>query len=201
MSTAKKVGIGLGGIIVAVVAGGYLLPSQTILQRSIEIQAPIQTVFHLVNNLPENAKWSPWKDQDPTMTTQYSAKVEGVGATMSWDGQKMKKGQMVITDSKENESIVTDLDFGKQGKAQASWTFEPTQNGVKVSWNFMSDNGNNPIKRYIGALFVKPMLTTSYDKGLASLKRVAEDKAAVTTPAPAATDVQVPVAPSTKATN
>ncbi len=178
MSSAKKIGLGVVGVALVVVAGGYLLPAQTTVERSIEVQAPVQTVYHLVNNLKENEKWSTWKEQDPTVKTTYSAQAEGVGASSSWDGEKMKTGSMTITDAKENESIVLALDFGAQGKAQSAFSFEGTEKGTKVTWNFVSNNGNNPIKRYMGALVGKNMIGKAFDHGLENLKRVSEQTVA-----------------------
>jgi hypothetical protein len=183
MSSAKKIGLGVAGVALVVIAGGYLLPAQTRVERSVEVQAPVKTVYHLVNNLQENEKWSPWKDQDSTLKTTYSSQVEGVGASSSWDGEKMKTGSMTITDAKENESIVLALDFGSKGKAQSSFAFEGTEKGTKVTWSFVSDNGRNPIKRYMGALVAKNMIGKAFDHGLENLKRVSEENATAQQPA------------------
>jgi len=196
MASAKKIGLGVVGVLCVAIAGSYLLPSHTTVQRSVEVQAPIQTVYRLVNNLKENEKWSPWKEEDPTVKTTYSPQVEGVGASSSWDGEKMKTGSMTITEAKENESISLALDFGPRGKAQSSWTFEATEKGTRVTWAFESDNGNNPIKRYMGAFFAKAMIGKAFDRGLDNLRRVAEETAA-NTQVPA----DVPAADPTAATN
>ena len=196
MASAKKVGLGVIGVLCVAIAGSYLLPSNTTVERSVDIQAPVQTVYRLVNNLQENEKWSPWKDEDPTLKTTYSPQVEGVGASSSWDGEKMKTGSMTITEAKENESILLALDFGPRGKAQSSWKFEPIEKGTKVTWAFESDNGNNPIKRYMGAFFAKAMIGKVFDRGLDNLRRVAEETA-VNTQAPP----EVPAADPAAATN
>ena len=180
MLSAKKIGVGVVGVAVVIIAVGYLLPAQTKVERSVEVQAPVQTVYHLVNNLQENEKWSVWKDQDPTVKMTYSAQVEGVGASFSWDGEKMKTGSMTITDAKENESIVVAVDFGLMGKSQLSWAFEGTEKGTEVTCSFVSDNGRNPIKRYMGALVAKKMIGKAFDHGLENLKRVSEENVAAT---------------------
>lgn len=171
----RKVAIGLTILIMVVLAGGYLLPETTKLKRSIVINAPIQTVFGLVNNLKASETWSPWKDEDASMVTTYADVVEGVGAKSSWTSDDMGSGSMTIIDAKENEFIRLALEFGDQGVASSEWKFEPGNNGVIVTWAFETKNGANPIKRYISELLAKPMIEKSYDKGLGNLKRTAEE--------------------------
>ncbi|NDC83412.1 hypothetical protein EB093_07120 [bacterium] len=168
------VGVALG---VIVTASGWFLPSKTVVVRSITIQAPVQTVVYLVGHLPEHEKWSPWKAFDPTVKNTYSNPSHGVGASMTWRGEKIKTGSMTITDMREPQLIVAELDFGANGKAQSAWTFQPSDNGVNVTWSYEADNGNNPLKRYVALFFIKRKIADAFDLGLTNLKHVSEQVA------------------------
>ena len=66
---------------------------------------------------------------------------------------------MTITKSQPYSLIVTDLDFGDNGKAEGSVKFEDTGNAVIVAWSFNGDAGMNLVNRYFGAMldyFVGP---------------------------------------------
>ena len=63
------------------------------------------------------------------------------------------------------------------GEPLPSIKLEPSGTGSKVTWDFSSDLGFNPVLRYFGLGFDK-MVGPDYEAGLAKLKAVAETPAA-----------------------
>jgi hypothetical protein len=175
MKIVKRIVLGLLILIVVLVGVGLLLPRNYRVERSVVIQAPVDIVFDQVNDLKKNEAWSPWKD--PAMTITYSPVTAGVGATSSWESQKMGNGAQTIEESIPNQSIRTLLDFKEMGTANAHWTFASEGEGVKVTQAMTGDQGMNPVKRYFGLMMDK-MVGTQFEKGLASLKQVSEGIAA-----------------------
>ena len=65
MNVGKKIGIGVGGIVLLFLVIGMFLPAQRHLERAITINAPDSAVFKEVNSLQRWQNWSPWRGYRP----------------------------------------------------------------------------------------------------------------------------------------
>lgn len=94
---------------------------------------------------------------------------------MTWasDDPDVGSGSQEITAVDPPGRIEVLLDFGDQGTADAFFDLEPADAGTRVTWGFDTDFGYNVIGRYMG-LFFDQLLGPDYEKGLASLKTLAE---------------------------
>ncbi|RMA42689.1 SRPBCC family protein [Rhodophyticola porphyridii] len=175
MRLVRNLFIGLVVLAILLVAGAYLLPRNVIVERQITIDAPPEEVFPLVNSLRRGQEWSPWMALDPNVQVTHSGPEAGVGATMEWrsDEPSVGDGRQEIVESVENERVVTALDFGDMGTAEA-W-FDLAENGgnTTVTWGLDMDMGNNPIGRWMG-LTMDGLVGGDYETGLANLKALAE---------------------------
>jgi hypothetical protein len=175
MKIVKRIVVGLVIVIVVLLAIGLALPRTYKVTRSTTIQAPAEVVFDQVNDLKKNEAWSPWKD--PEMKVSYGEITAGKGAKTSWESKKMGNGSQTITESVPNQSIHNHLDFGSMGSAEVDWSFVPDGEGVKVTQTMTGDQGMNPVKHYF-ALMMDKMIGPYFDRGMASLKQVSEERAA-----------------------
>lgn len=175
MKWVKRIAGAIIAIVVILVAVAYILPRHVSAERSVTINAPAERVFPLVNDLEAFSTWSPWSKLDPNMQVSYSGPDSGVGQKMTWqsDHSSVGNGAQEIVESEENKRVVTALDFGSQGAANAAFDLEPDGDGTKVTWSFETDLGMNPIGRYFG-LVIGDWVGADYEKGLASLKQLAE---------------------------
>jgi effector-binding domain-containing protein/uncharacterized protein YndB with AHSA1/START domain len=171
----KKLVIIVVALVVALAAIGMLLPRNVHVERATTIDAPASTVYALVDGYRQFNKWSPWAELDPSAQYTYSGPTSGVGAKMSWvgDPKKVPSGSQEIIEAKPNQMIKTNLDFGDRGVSTVSFTLTPDGNGTKLTWGMDSDMGKGPIGRYFG-LFMDKMIGKDYERGLASLKKMAE---------------------------
>ena len=167
------------GVIVVVVvlfaAVGMLLPREVAVARSITIDAPPDAVFPHVNSLKATEAWSPWLSRDPETALSYEGPGEGVGSKMSWSSEHPNVGvgtQEIIT-SDTNKLVETALDFGDMGTAKAHFVLEEEGNGTKITWGFTSDNGYNPMMRWMG-LMMDSWVGGDYEQGLVNLKELVE---------------------------
>jgi len=165
--------VALGVVLLVVVGGGMLMPSQVSVSRDLVINAPAEKIFPHVANLKAFNKWSPWADMDPDMKVAFSGAEDGIGQVMSWQSTEMGEGSMTVTESTANERLVTALDFGQMGTASARFDLASDTGGTKVTWSMISELGNNPIARWFGPM-IKSDVSETYDKGLAKLRVVAE---------------------------
>lgn len=155
-------------IVLAIIA-----PSELVVEKSVTVQASPAAVFNQVVCFDKWPQWSPWDAMDPTNTNQYSDNPCGLDAWNSWTGEQTGTGKQVITDVRENEYIKTSLVFSEAPEPQVSeWFFETTNEGTKVTWNYIGTETSffrSPLN-----LMGKYFLSSAYESGLASLKKVAE---------------------------
>ena len=162
-------------IVVAVLAVvGFLLPRNTRVSRSITIDRPPSMVFATVNSFQLFPKWSPWQDLDPNMHQTAEGAREGVGAKLVWSGNdKVGSGTQLITASTANESVASDIDFGKMGVAKSTLLLAPAGSATRVTWTLDIDMGASPIAHYFG-LMMDRMIGKDYETGLSKLKTLVE---------------------------
>lgn len=166
----------IGAIVLLVLLIGFASPRKATMERSIIINASIDKVFPYLSSLKTFVDtWSPWTEKDPNAVHEFNDIPSGVGAFYSWKGEKKKvgEGSMKIIEFEENKRVRTLLHFKGQGEAYAGWTITENGDGVKVTWDFESDNGMNPIGRIFGR-FMDKFLGPDYQSGLDKLKKVAE---------------------------
>jgi len=177
MKTFKRIIIWLVVIIVALVIIAFLLPKSYKVERSVYIKANNQVIYDLVSNLGKWDLWEPWsKEMDSTVKYEFIGTDGQVGATMKWNGKKLKDGEMSITAIVPGQSVNYDLSFMKgTNKAQSAMILEPQGDSCKVTWSVEGNLGYNPINRYSG-LFMNKLMGPDFEKGLGKLKRISEER-------------------------
>jgi len=175
-------------LLIVLLGGAYLQPRIVHVERAVLVDRPPDAVFPLVNSLHRFNEWSPWQAYDPQMRMTYSGPESGVGARMEWSGNsKVGHGSQEITASDKDARVVSTIDFGEQGPAEAAFKLTPVAGQTQVSWSLEIDMGNNPIGRYMGLLMDRNV-GPDYERGLEQLKALAEKLPAS---APAAPDQAV----------
>ncbi|UZR92455.1 SRPBCC family protein [Chondrinema litorale] len=178
MQALKKIGIGIGVLVVLLLLVGLFLPEDSYMQRQIVINAPIETVFEEVNDFKNWEKWSPFVAMDPTIKITYGAETVGKGASYSWDGEETGSGEQFILDSSPNQTIETKVIFiegDSESMGFGHWQFKSVEDGVEVTWGF-STTATSYFEKYFGVL-MDPFLGGIFQDGLESLKKVTEAKA------------------------
>lgn len=162
-------------LILALVVIGMLLPREVSVARSIEIDAAAADVFPHVNSLKAMEAWSPWLSRDPEVKLTYNEVESGDGAAMEWASEQpdVGNGRQEIIESNLNESVVTALDFGEMGLAQAKFLLAEAQGATTVTWTLDTDMGAGPMGRWMG-LMMDSWVGSDYEAGLANLKALVE---------------------------
>jgi uncharacterized protein YndB with AHSA1/START domain len=146
------------------------------IQRAIDIAAPPEKIFALVNDFHGWVLWSPWEGIDPTLKRTYSGPDSGTGATYAWEGnKKVGSGRMEITQSVPASKIVIKLDFLKPFEAHniANFTLAARGSVTNVVWTM---TGQQPfIFRLITLFFdMDKSVGSDFARGLAKLAAEAE---------------------------
>lgn len=166
--------VGLALIYAALCALG---PANFNTVRSLEIDAPKNMIYNVVNDYKLWQKWSPWVEQDSTMVSKLGDQTIGVGASSSWTG-KDGEGKMVMLESVKGERIKNQLNFeGFDGNAYGIWDFKDEKGKTKVSWTMDNDTDLPFLMR--GMMLVvgaKGGMEKSFEKGLQNIKEIVEQQ-------------------------
>ena len=166
----------VAAIILAILLVAAMRPDGFSLSRSAEFHASPEKIFAELNDFKNWAKWSPWEPMDPNLQRNYSGAASGKGAKYAWVGnKKVGEGNMEITKSAPNSSILLDLNFLKPFKASnvTEFTIVPSGETTKLAWEM---RGPTPFMMKIMHLFMNmdKMVGKDFERGLANLKSVVE---------------------------
>jgi uncharacterized protein YndB with AHSA1/START domain len=172
----KKILLGLVGVVLALVAIGFVLPRETTFSRSVEIAAPADRIYSLVSAPKEWKKWSVWNQRDPNMEITYAGTESGTGAIWDWKSKQEGNGGMTFTSGEPGKRLAYELRFEGMNPSTGDLVLEPAGTGTKVTWSMKGDMGGSPINRWFG-VFLERMVAPDFEGGLANLKKLAESGA------------------------
>ena len=147
------------------------------MQREIDIKAPPDKIYPLVNDMHQWTAWSPWEKLDMAMTRSHSGAPAGKGAVYEWKGNKdVGRGRMEIIDTAAPSKVQIKLDFMEPFESQnvTDFTFQPTADGnTHVVWVM---RGPMPYISKLMSVFVSmdKMIGKDFETGLANMKAAAE---------------------------
>ena len=161
------------GLVVVLLAAGFLLPATYSAQRSVTINAPVDKVFPLVANHKEWKRWTVWNQRDPNMVMTYSGPEMASGSKWSWKSKSEGNGGMEFSAVEPNKRVGYILTMEDMTPATGDLKFVPDGTGTKVTWDMKGDAGMNPVFRWFG-LFMDKMVGPDFEGGLKNLKKLAE---------------------------
>jgi hypothetical protein len=175
--------IGVASVLVLFVAVVATRPSAYHVERKLEVAAPADLLFGVLNDLHQFAGvlflfGSPWEKRDPNMQKTFEGPAAGVGQSLRWSGNKeVGTGKMTIEESVPGQKVGIKLEFVKPmaSTATCALTLAGTPTGSFVTWS-MEGNHNFIGKAFGMFMDMDNMLGTDIEKGLAQLKTVAEAK-------------------------
>jgi len=168
-------------IVIAVIIGVFVVvvamqPTDFCITRTATMSAPPGVIFAQVNDLHKWEPWSPWEGVDPNLKRVFEGPSAGVGASYGWSGNnKAGEGRMTITESRPSDLIRIKLEFMRPFTAThaVEFTFKPQGNQTLAGWS-MSGKNNFISKAFVLLMNCDKMVGGQFEKGLASLKSVAE---------------------------
>ena len=168
-------------IVVVVVVLGVLglaafQPETFTVQRQINVSAPPDKPFALVNDFHRWGEWSPWEALDPAMKRSHAGPTSGPGAIYQWEGNKaVGAGRMEITGAQPATRVEIKLDFLRpfEGHNTSVFTLAPQGAATTVTWTM---TGPMPFVSKLMSVFVSmdKLIGKDFEAGLANLKVAAE---------------------------
>lgn len=174
MKILKRIIIWLVVILALLIVVAYLLPGTYKVERSALIKGDGDMIYNMVCDYHNWDFWTPWSMKDDSTLVEEIIGTCELGAVHRWDGEKMGKGEMVITELVPGEKIMWDLKFDNfDRKMIIGMYFEPEGDDWVVTWTAEGELGYNPLYRYYG-LMIDSELGGDYEKGLQSLAEFCE---------------------------
>jgi len=174
MKIIKIIGITILSIIAIILLIPMFLSSSFSVNRSVEIDAPKDSVYAYLSNFNNFSQWSPWARIEKGGLKDTVIGL-GVGSTYSWEGAQTGKGKMTLTGLEPN-LIKTKMEFIAPWVAEADvqWMLEPVGNKTKVTWTYSQGNLKY-FQRYFN-LTADKMLGGAFDQGFQFMKEGVEKK-------------------------
>ena len=164
------------GLIAALVAVAATRPDTFRVERSAIIAVPPAQLYARLADLRSFDDWSPWAKLDPAMQKTFSGPATGIGSAYAWEGNKnVGAGRMEIIELVPDRLLRMKLQFFRPFKAdnEAIYTLEPMDGGTRLTWAMTGPL--NLMARVMHLLMnMDRMVGGDFEKGLVSLKRVAE---------------------------
>ncbi len=180
MTTLMYIAVALAILIAIVVVLAAMRPNTFRVQRSIDINAPADKIFPLINDYRNWGAWSPYEHIDPAMQRTFSGAPSGKGSIYEWRGNKnIGHGRMEILDTAPPSKVVIKLDFFSPFEAHnmAEFTMQPKGSATHVTTNVTwAMHGPVPFMAKIIHMFMNMdrMVGGQFQQGLVSMKAVAE---------------------------
>jgi len=170
----------LAAAVAALLVFAATRPDTFTVQRSATIAAPAGRIFPHLDHFHRWPAWSPWEKLDPEMKRTFSGAESGVGAVYAWEGnKKVGRGRMEILESDPPSRLRIQLDFVEPFESHSTtvFTLAPEGGGTQVNWAM---HGNHNFATKVMCLFMNMdrMVGPDFERGLASLKAVAETEPA-----------------------
>jgi uncharacterized protein YndB with AHSA1/START domain len=170
------IAIVLAIVIVIVLILAATKPATFSVQRAIDIAAPPERIFPLINDFHQWGSWSPWEKKDPEMKRSFSGPQSGKGAVYGWEGNKnVGSGRMEILEASTPSKILIRLDFFTpfEGHNTAEFTIQPQGGASHVNWVM---RGPASFMSKLMQVFINldRMIGKDFEAGLSSLKTLSE---------------------------
>lgn len=179
MSTFMYIIVAIAAVIAIILIVAAMRPDTFRVQRSVDINAPAEKIFPLINDYKHWGSWSPYEKVDPAMQRTFSGAPSGKGSVYEWSGNKnVGHGRMEIMDAAPHSKIVIKLDFFSPFEAHntAEFTMQPKGSATNVTNVTWAMHGPVSYVAKIIHMFMNMdrMCGDQFQQGLASMKAVAE---------------------------
>lgn len=173
-SGVARKGVVVAGILAALMAcfliAGILLPGSVAVSRSIDIEAPPERIFPLLDAPSAWDSWTPWGE----IESRLDGPPAGTGARRVWDDPQLGSGSLTIvaTTPPSGVAYLVEVEDGAI-RFEGSFSIEIRGSTSRVTWSERVDLGWNPLLGWT-ALGMEESQGLQLEESLARLKEQAE---------------------------
>lgn len=124
---------------------GLALSGEWQAEAALEVAAPPEAVYPLLEDLRRWDEWTLWGDVEST----FAGAPRGTGAVRSWKTEEFGSGNIQITDAQELTHVLYEVDVDEGSlKIFGRLELEATPAGTLIRWEESGDFGWNPLMGY-----------------------------------------------------
>jgi hypothetical protein len=172
----KKVLIACAALIAVLWIVVSMQPTEYRVERSAQMQASPDMIWAHISDFNTWRTWQPWWKSSQKITVDGTPGI--VGHKSSWEGEKMGKGRMEITDVEQPNHLGLKLLAIEPMAGEATLAFDLAEgnDGTKVTWSM--DGTNDFVDKFFSLVMnMDEMIGSKYKEGLADLKAIVEAEA------------------------
>jgi hypothetical protein len=165
----------LAVIFTLIVVAGLFIPRTQTFSCTAAIQADHRRVYALLEDLEAWQQWSAWSIlNDASLRIVMGDKSHGKQAGFTWEGPKMGKGQLDITEAYPYTRLVVHTQFkNRRFRVQHDIHLRGEKNNCQINWTATVKTGWSSPSRILGKL-VMQRLQQDTQTGFILLKQLAE---------------------------
>ena len=166
----------IAALIALVLVFAAMKPDTFRVERSIDVNAPPEKVYAILEDFHQWSGWSPWEKLDPALQRTHSGEPRGTGAVYAWQGnRKVGEGRMEIVDSSPPSRLIIKLDFLKPFEAHNTAEFTLVRRGAGTHLTWAMFGPANFMTKLMGVFMsMDRMIGKDFEAGLANMRAAAE---------------------------
>ena len=154
---------------------GLALPPTFKVTRTMRINNSAAGIYPYLNTIE---RWPEWtilnKSKDATILYSFSGPERGIGGAMTFDGEKLGNGKIIITDSERDHSLNFELKLNEEQVTFHGVIFlEPKSSGTDVTITMEGDVGFHLVNRYV-ILMMDQVIGPLLDENLQNLQGLSQ---------------------------
>lgn len=144
------------------------------ISREIQISKSTDIVYQIISDIRQWNIWSPWMQCEPTAKTNVEGVSQSPGQVLTWEGEVVGSGKMLVTQLELNKSVSMKLEFFKPWKSIAEVQFEIFSVDLKTTKVIWSMKTELPFFMFFFKKMLSAFMGRDFERGLKLLKEYAE---------------------------
>ncbi|MDG5492554.1 SRPBCC family protein [Psychroserpens sp. SPM9] len=148
-------------------------PNSFEVTRTKTINAPASVVYENVIDFKNWEAWSSWVEAKPETKITLAEQTRGIDGSYSWEDED-GVGRMKTVDTKLNEIIVQEMQFGEFPKSDVKWQLNPIEKGkTEVTWTISGKDLPFQVKAFSAFMGgMEKQIAPHFERGLEKLDSV-----------------------------
>jgi len=169
MRYIKAVSFLIISLIVLFLLAALFMPNKYYIERTIEIDRPVDSIFRFVADLNYYHQWDPWSSEE--VVKKFNITGNGIGQKSEWEGDTLGKGNLTVEKIIKNKEIHQLLRFYKPWEREAIniMKFENKGNKTNITW-IMEGSLDYPIGRFM-KVKLEDQIGKDFEHGLIKLRK------------------------------
>ncbi|MDB2442924.1 GyrI-like domain-containing protein [Flavobacteriales bacterium] len=159
---------------IVLIVPNLFLNNRIDIERTVEIESPINMVFMKVANVSEWGNWYPFYLKDVSVKFDPTESIYGAGANLEWNTEKNNSGVLKLNEVVLNKKVAFNLLYSGRvvNEVLGEFTFEQVNRKTRVTCNL---NQSHPLLFRVFGFFGFKKIEQEFEIALQNLKKQVEE--------------------------